>query len=107
MVYFKNLSRKATFNKVLRDKAFNIAQNLKYDGCKCGLFINTFGKKKSGANISGYVKPKIRITQKYTLLYKQYLSSWSFFSKYAWVVPLKDKNDIIITNTSPKSKIRS
>ena len=45
MVYFKNLSRKATFNKVLRDKAFNIAQNLKYDGCKCGLFINTFGKK--------------------------------------------------------------
>ena len=39
MVYwdFKNLSRKATSNKVLRDKAFNIAQNLKYDGCKCGL----------------------------------------------------------------------
>ena len=31
-------------------------------------FINFFGKKKSVANISGYVKPKIRITQKYTLL---------------------------------------
>ena len=30
--YFKNLKRRAFSDKVLRDKAFNIAKNPKYDG---------------------------------------------------------------------------
>ena len=29
--YFKDLTRRTTFEKTLDDKAFNIAQNLKYD----------------------------------------------------------------------------
>ena len=29
---FKNLTRKIDFDKILRDKAFNIAKNAKYDG---------------------------------------------------------------------------
>ena len=29
---FKDLTRRTAANNVLRDKAFNIAQNLKYDG---------------------------------------------------------------------------
>ena len=34
MVYgdFKNLTRRTAFDKILRDKAFNIAKNPKYDG---------------------------------------------------------------------------
>ena len=30
--YFKDLPRRAASDKVLRDKAFNIDKNLKYDG---------------------------------------------------------------------------
>ena len=29
---FKDLSRRTASDKILRDKAFNIAKNLKYDG---------------------------------------------------------------------------
>ena len=35
---FKNLTRRTASNKALRDKAFNIAKNLKYDGKKEVLF---------------------------------------------------------------------
>ena len=34
---FKGLVRRADSDKVLRDKAFNIAKNPKYDGCQRGL----------------------------------------------------------------------
>ena len=37
--YFKDLSRRTAFGKVLRDKAFNIAKNPKYDGYQCGLIF--------------------------------------------------------------------
>ena len=35
--YFKDLARKTASDKVLRDKAFNIAKNPKYDGYQRGL----------------------------------------------------------------------
>ena len=31
---FKDLTRRTTSDKILRDKAFNIAKNTKYDGCQ-------------------------------------------------------------------------
>ena len=34
---FKNLSRTRASDKILRDKAFNIAKSLKYDGYPRGL----------------------------------------------------------------------
>ena len=34
---FKDLNRRAFADKVLRDKAFNITKNPKYDGYQCGL----------------------------------------------------------------------
>ena len=46
---FKDLTRRATSGKILRDKAFNIAENLKCDGYQRGLalmFYNCFDKKK-------------------------------------------------------------
>ena len=50
MVYgdLKYLNRKTAADKVLRDKAFNIAKNLKYDGCQLGFasMIYTFFDKK-------------------------------------------------------------
>ena len=36
---FKDLPRRTSSDKVLRDKAFNIAKNPKYDGCQRGLLI--------------------------------------------------------------------
>ena len=39
MIYgdFKDLNRRTAADKVLRDKAFNIANDLKYDGYQRGL----------------------------------------------------------------------
>ena len=34
--HFKDLSRRTIADKVLCDKAFNIAKNPKYDGYQCG-----------------------------------------------------------------------
>ena len=45
---FKDLQRRTYSDKVLRDKAFNIAKNPKYDGYKRGLasmVYNFFDKK--------------------------------------------------------------
>ena len=45
---FKDLNRKTAAGKVLRDKAFNIAKNPKYDGYQHGLasmFYTFFDKK--------------------------------------------------------------
>ena len=35
--YFRDLNTRTAVDKVLRDKAFSIAKNLKYDGYQCGL----------------------------------------------------------------------
>ena len=43
---FKNLTRRTTAGKILRDKAFNIAKNLKYDEYQCGLASVFFLIKK-------------------------------------------------------------
>ena len=46
--YLKDLARRITSDKVLRDKAFNIAKNPKYDGYQRGLasmVYKCFGKK--------------------------------------------------------------
>ena len=53
--HFKNLSRRTTSCKVLRDKAFNMAKNTKYEECQrplTSVFYNVFDKKPSGANTS-------------------------------------------------------
>ena len=42
---FKDLARRTASDKVLRDKAFNIAKNPKYDGYQRGLNSIFFGKK--------------------------------------------------------------
>ena len=51
---FKDLNRRTAANKVLLDKAFNIAKNPKYDGYQRGLasmVYNCFDKKTSGSGI--------------------------------------------------------
>ena len=128
---FENLARRAAFDKILRDKAFNIAKSPKYDGYRRGLasmVYNFFDKKSAGSGVNMHAnteppldlaeeshKPIIRKLIKRTvywgfkdniwdtnLAHMQLISKFSkgfrfllwiidIFSKYAWVVPLKDK----------------
>ena len=39
---FKDLKRRTASDKILRDKAFNIAKNPKYDGCQRGLLSTVY-----------------------------------------------------------------
>ena len=58
---FKDLARRTASYKVLRDKAFNIAKNPKYDGYQGGLasiVYKFFDKKTSGSELH---KPIIKI----------------------------------------------
>ena len=51
---FKDLARRTASDKILRDKAFNIAKNEKYDGYQRGLaalVYKFFDKKSSGGSI--------------------------------------------------------
>ena len=51
---FKDLAKRAVSDKALRDKTFNIAKNLKFDGYQRGLAYMVskfFDKKLSGSSI--------------------------------------------------------
>ena len=52
---FKDLARRTASDKVLRDKAFNIAKNPKYDGYQRGLasmVYKFFDKKSKGGSVN-------------------------------------------------------
>ena len=54
--YFKDLARRTTSDKILRDKAFNIAKNPKYSGYQRGLacMVCQFFDKKSTRGVIVY-----------------------------------------------------
>ena len=145
---FKDLARRTASDKVLRDKAFNIAKNPKYDGYQRGLasMVYKFFDKMSpslpdksvwGGGINIEVKhneqlaeelhkPIIRNFKKITVysgfkdsiwgagladmqLISKFNKGFRFllcvidiFSKYAWVVSLKDKKGVSIVNAFQK-----
>ena len=126
----KDLKRRTFSDKGLRDKAFNIAKNLKYDGYQRGpasMVYKCFDKKSKGSGVANNEikqnlqlakelhKPIIRNFKKRTvysgfkdniwgadLADMQSLSKYNkgikyllcvidLFSKYAWVIPIKDR----------------
>ena len=125
----KDLVKRTQSDKVLKDKAFEIANNPKYHGYQRGLasmVYNVFGKKSKGTGIKHYIKenqqlanelhkPIIRkckkgklhssfkyniwgidlvdmqLISKYNKGIRYLLCAIDLFSKYAFVVPLKDK----------------
>ena len=55
---FKGLTRRTASDKILRDKALNVAKNPKYDGCQRGfasLIYKIFDKKSSGGGIKSKI----------------------------------------------------
>ena len=121
MIYgdFKDLAKRIAADKVLRDKAFKIASDQKYDGYQRGLasMVYKFFYKKSqgsGRHSSSTLyrpsssasriannKGNIRLADK---LHKPIIRKfkkrkvYSSFSKYVWVIPLKDKKGVSIAN---------
>ena len=52
--YFEDLAKRTAADKVVRDKAFNIAKDPKYDGYQRGfapMVYNFFDKKTTGSGI--------------------------------------------------------
>ena len=130
----KNLGKRTQSNKVLRDKAFKVASDPKYDGYQRGLasmVYKFFDKKSKGTGITNEInyqlanevhkaiirkfkKRKVyssfreniwgedladmQSLNKYNKGIKYLLCAIDLFSKYAWVVTLKDKKGTSIVN---------
>ena len=115
----EDLINRTKSDKVLRHKAYNIASNPEYDGYQRGLasmVYKFFDKKSMGSGTAKSSslkladelhKPVIRKFNK-RKVYSQFkdniylLCAIDFFSKYAFVVPLKDKKGTSITNAFNK-----
>ena len=132
----KNFTKRTAADKILRNRAFNIAKDPKYDGYQRGLasmVYKFFHKKSKGSGVVNikltpqnqqlaeelhkpiirkFEKRKVHSTFKDNiwvadLADMQLLSKYNkgirfllcvidIFSKYAWVVPLKDKKGVSI-----------
>ena len=130
----KDLTKRTVADKILRDKAFNIAQDSKYDGYQRGLdsmvykkseesgaknvntkltpqnqqlakelhkpIIKNFEKRKVHAafkdNIWGADLADMQLLSRHNKGIRFLLCDIDIFSKYAWVVLLKDKKGISI-----------
>ena len=125
---FEYLAKRTAADEVLRDKAFKIASDQKYDGYQRGLasmVYKFFDKKSQGSGLSNNKeniqlpielhKPIIRkfrkrkvyssfrdniwgadladmqLISKFNKGFRFLLCVIDIFSKYAWVIPLKDK----------------
>ena len=133
---FKDLPKRTAADKVLRDKAFKIASDQKYDGYQRGLasmiykffdknsqgsglannnneniqlpselhkpIIKTFNKRKVYSsfkdNIWGVDLADMQLLSKFNKGFRFLLCVVDICSKYAWVIPLKDKKGISIVN---------
>ena len=145
---FKELKKRIAADKVLRDKAFNIAKNPKYNGYQRGLasmVYKFFDKKTKGTGVTTLAnksaikstpqneqlsdelhKPIIRklkkrkvysafkdniwaadladmqLISKFNKGFRFLLRVIDVYSKYAWVVPLKDKIGVSMVNAFQK-----
>ena len=63
---FKDLARRTASDIALKDKAFNIAKNPKYDGYQRGLasmIYNFFNKKSKGGSVNNEIKQNEQLAE--------------------------------------------
>ena len=63
---FKDLAKRTASDKILRDKAFNIAKNPKYDGYQRGLasmVYKFFDKKSKGGSVNNEIKQNEQLAE--------------------------------------------
>ena len=129
----KDLARRTAADKVLRDKAFNIAKDPKYDGYQRASMVYKFiDKKTAGSGVKSMQKSEqlaeklhkpiikklkkrkvystfkdniwgadltdMQLIMKFNKGCRFLLCVIDIFSKYAWVVNLKDKTGVSIVN---------
>ena len=84
------LNQKKASDKILCDKAFNIAKNLKYDRCQKGLasMVYTFLIKRFLVVV---IFADIHLIRKFNKGIHFLLCVIDIVSKYTWAIPLKDK----------------
>ena len=136
---FKDIAKRTSADKVLRDKAFKIANDQKYDECQRGLasmVYKLFDKKAKGSglannkeniqladelhkpitrkfkkrkvyssfrdNIWGADLADMQLLSKFNKGFRFLLCVIDIFSKYAWIILLKDKKGISIVNRFQK-----
>ena len=125
---FKDLNRRTDSDKLLHDKAFDIAKNPKYEKYQHGIalkvyknenitnkkladglhkpMIRKFNKRKVHSsfidNIWGADLADMQLISKFNQRFRFLLCVINIHSKYAWVIPLKDKKGTTITNAFPK-----
>ena len=126
---FKDITRRTASDKVLRDKAFNIAKNPKHNGYQRGLASMVYKFFDKNSERSGIVNNEIKqnlqlaeelhkaiirkfkkrkvysgfkLMSKFNKRFRFLLWAIDIFSKYAWVVPLKDKKGVGIVNAFQK-----
>ena len=145
---FKDLAKRTAADKVLKNKAFNIAKDPKYDGYQKGLasmLYKFFDKNTKGSHVTTLANKSViksipqneQLTEKlHKPIIKKFktrevysaskdniwgadladmqlistfnkgfifLLSVDIFSKYAWVVPLKDKKGVSTANAFQKN----
>ena len=121
----KDLINRTEADKVLKDKAYDIASNPKYDGYQRGLasmvykffdkkstdelhkpIIRKFNKRKVYSqfkdNIWGVTLADMQSLSRKNKGIKYLLCAIYLYSKYAFVIPLKDKKGISIVNAFNK-----
>ena len=82
---FKDIKRRTTFNKILRDQAFNIAKNPKNDGYQKGLasmVYKFFDKKseRSGVATNNVIKQNIQLADElHKPIIRKFLKKIVFF----------------------------
>ena len=65
---FKDLAKRTALDKLLRDKAFNISKNPKYDGYQKGfasLVFKFFDKTTSGSGANKKIKPNQHLSNEF------------------------------------------
>ena len=128
----KDLAKRTQSDKVLRDKAFKIASDPKYDGYQRGLasmVYKFFDKRSSWSGVDAETNYQLaselheqiikkskrrkvyssfrdniwsvnltdmQSLSKYNKGIKYLLCAIDLFIKYAWVVPLKDKKELVL-----------
>ena len=126
---YKDLTKRAQSDKVLRNKAVEIVSNPKYDRYQrwsAWISYMFFDKKSTGNdatmlanksaiksmstiniyssfkyNIWGVDLADMQLISKYNKGIRYLLCAIDLFSKYAWIAPLKDKKGITTVNAFP------
>ena len=106
---FKDLKRRTASDKILRDKAFNIAKNPKYDGYQRGLasmVYKFFDKKSKGSGVvNNEIKQNLQLAKE---LHKPIIRNfkkrtvYSGFKGNIWGVDLADMQSLIKYNKGIK-----